>query len=421
MVTGSGRITFTATAANRVMASDAVDVPAIDSTGTIYSQVFPIITAVSATQITVTVTATATTGTPTVHLVAITGSATLSSGAAVGATGQASGSVWVFDRGAALGGNGQVQFRATLAGTQADDDFVEIPEQGQDTIYLVARARVTSSNATTVVVRVAVADPYPQGANSATISYSELGVTGTSPATGGTVTPASSITEAASTYIDYTITRPAFTSGTGRVTFTVTAANRVSDTDSVDIPAQEQTVFGPSLTVTPTPGSTSYSLAYTSTGTLTLSIDGGAYASPAASPIVVTRNAYLGATQVYTFKAVADGQTITATVNIPAVETNAAASFSIDSPQTADSGTDDYYYDWTVSGMPSGTTYNLLYKYTNTAGTLVEEGTVIGATSGGSIASTGTVGASPTYVMTVNAVNSGLVIATQSKVGIFTT
>jgi hypothetical protein len=114
MVTGSGRITFTATAANRVAATDAVDVPAVDTTGTIYSQVFPAITAVSATQITVTVTASATTGTPTVHLVAITGSATLSSGAAVGATGQASGSVWVFNRGAALGGNGQVQFRALL-------------------------------------------------------------------------------------------------------------------------------------------------------------------------------------------------------------------------------------------------------------------------------------------------------------------
>jgi hypothetical protein len=368
----------------------------------------------------VTVTATATTGTPTVHLVAITGTATLNSGAAVGATGQASGSVWVFNRGAAQTGSGQVQFRATLAGTQTDDDFVTVPEQGQDTIPVSLRARVTSSDATTVVVRVAVADPYPQGAASGTITYTELGVTGTSPASGGTVTPAATLTEAAGTYIDYTITRPAFTNGTGRVTFTGAAASRVSDSDSVDIPAQEQTTFGPSLTVTPTPGSTSYSLAYTYTGTLTLSIDGGAYASPAASPIVVTRNDYLGATKVYTFKCVADGQTVTTTVNIPAVETNTAASFSIGS-QTADAGTDVYSYTWSASGMPSGTTYNLLYKYTNTAGTLVEEGVINGATSGGTVASGGTIGASPKYTMTVNAMNGGVTIATASRVGTFAT
>jgi hypothetical protein len=61
-----------------------------------------------------------------------------------------------------------------------------------------------------------------------------------SPASGGTLTPAATLTEAAGTYIDYTIGRPAFGAGTGRVTYTATASGRVSDSDAVDVPAQER-------------------------------------------------------------------------------------------------------------------------------------------------------------------------------------
>ncbi len=179
----------------------------------------------------------------------------------------------------------------------------------------------------------------------------------------------------------------------------------------------------PSLAVSVEVAATEYTITVTWTGTMTYTIDGGADVAGTTSPqeIVVARNAYLGATKAYVFKVVLNGQTVASPVNVPAVETNAAAAFEIDDPQTANATTDVYSYAWTVSGMPSGTTYNLLYRYTNTAGTLVEEGTVTNATSGGTIASAGVIGASPTYTMTVNAVNAGATIATLSKVGIFTT
>jgi len=224
--------------------------------GTVYSECKAIVTTVSATQITVTVSAAVVSGTPTVGYVGLTGATTLASGHAAGTYTYAingTDNVWVFDRGAIGSGGGQAQFRAITSGTQSDDDFVQIPEIGRDTVALAMRARVTASTATTATVRVAVADPYPQGANSATITYTETGGTGTacSPASGGTVTPAATIADVISpaNYIDYTVTRPAFRTGTRRVTFTATAAGRVSDSDAVDVPAAEATA-APVLTIT---------------------------------------------------------------------------------------------------------------------------------------------------------------------------
>ena len=102
------------------------------------------------------------------------------------------------------------------------------------------------------------------------------------------------------------------------------------------------------------------------------------------------------------------------------VRPEVTADFSI-GPQTGDDATERYYYSWTATGMPLNTTYNVLYKYTNTAGTLVEEGTVTGATSGNYIQSTGNIGASPTYVITVTAMNAGQTIIAKSRTGTFVT
>lgn len=199
------------------------------------------ITGTTATTVTVTVTANPASPVQQVQYVAVTGSATLSSGTAAGTwvTPNGTNNVWVFNRAAINAGVGQAQFRAgNVSSYQNDDDFVSIEEQGRDTVPLQMRARIIASDATTATVRVAVADPYPQGAGSATIAYTETGGTGTacSPASGGTVTPAATLTEAAGTYIDYTVTRPNFATGTRRVTFTVTAASRTSDSDAVDVP-----------------------------------------------------------------------------------------------------------------------------------------------------------------------------------------
>lgn len=235
---GVGRATFTASLPGRADVWDAIDVPEQVAAALVYTECQAKITAVTATTVTVTVTSVSPSGTPTVQLVAITGSATLNSGLAIGTTG-ASPQVWVFNRGAFQAGVGQAQFRAVLAGQQSDDDFVDIAEVGRDTVSLLSRARVLATSATSVTVRVAVADPYPQGTNSATVNYQKFpaGLV-IDVASGVGVTPAATLTEAAGTTIDYVVTRPAAGSGTARVTFTVVAANRMDDSDAVDVPEQ---------------------------------------------------------------------------------------------------------------------------------------------------------------------------------------
>jgi len=113
-----------------------------------------------------------------------------------------------------------------------DDGVVPDPVRP---IALSVRARVTATTATDVTVRVAVADPHPQGANTASIAYQDLGSGGVAPASPQTVTPETTLTEAANTYKDFTVTRPAFGADPGRVTFTATAASRVSAQDAIDV------------------------------------------------------------------------------------------------------------------------------------------------------------------------------------------
>jgi len=207
--------------------------------GITYTQCLANMTSASDTQITVTVTATAPSGTPQVLLVQTTGSATVASGASPGVN-VPSGSVWVFDRGAALGPTGGAQFRAVLSGAQSDDDFIEIPERGRDTTYIASRARVIASSETSVTVRVAALDKY--SALSSTITYSTQGLASVSPASGQVVTAAIGDTfttpEPAGSYADFVITRPNAGQPVGQITFTVSATNRVSDSDLVTVPAQ---------------------------------------------------------------------------------------------------------------------------------------------------------------------------------------
>jgi hypothetical protein len=94
---------------------------------------------------------------------------------------------------------------------------------------------------------------------------------------------------------------------------------------------------GPSLTVTPTPGNPNYSIAWTGSGTITLSIDGGAYSTPPASPIVVARHAT--ADKTYSFKCVQAGQTIIDTVTIPSLASVAGDTDTITPDLTVTPGT----------------------------------------------------------------------------------
>lgn len=464
-----GSVSFTSTSVDRIPDTDIITIPSQELR---YVNCVGRITATTATTVTVTVTATAIAGTPTVGLVGVTGGATLASGNAAGTYTYAqngTANVWVFNRAALNAGVGQAQFRAILSGFQSDDDLVTIEEQGRDTVPLLARARVTATTSSTVTARVAVADPYPQGANSVTVTYQDQGSGGVSPASGGTLTPVSTLTEAAGTYIDYTITRPSFQSGTGRVTFTAAAANRTSDSDALDIPAQErdtvellcrataqstsatQVVFrvavadpvsggsgdvsiaytstgtgtvsptspqtivsasvtadiattgtvdftvpraayqagtgritftatrtgraagtdsgdvpsqdgpAPSLDVRATPGTTTYTITYTVTAdTFEYSTDGAAYTSVPASGFTVSRNAVGGAAKTLVFRAVRNGQTASTEIPVPA-QVLGTISLSL-ANGTANTGASTLDLSWSVSGMPSGTTYNCGYS-----------------------------------------------------------
>lgn len=338
-----------------------------------YNQCIATVTATSATQITVTVTATAPSGTPTVTLAEITGSAAVVSGPAVGAA-SPSGSVWVFSRGAALGGPGAVQFRADADGNVSDTDTVAIPEQGRDTVYLASRARVIASDATSVTVRYAVADPYPQGTGSVALAYQAQNTGTVTPASGSTITPNATITENAGTYVDYTITRPAFGTGTGRVTFTASAANRVTDSDAVDIPAQEKTAFGPNLQVASVQSGTNVVITW-SGDSVQLSTDGGAtWGTPGASPITVAMARPGGAVQTYTFRGTRDGQTIQIPVLIPAQSGSTAPQYApavtITSSQ-ADDSTGPATITLGGVNLPATYTWTLYSGYTRGARTAV--------------------------------------------------
>jgi hypothetical protein len=211
------------------------------------------ITSSTATQITVTVTARGT-GVQ-VQYVGVTGGATFQSGTAAGTpvTPNGTNNVWVFNRAAINGGAGQAQFRATKAGFQSDDDFVTIEEQGRDTVSIVCQASVVASSATAFTVRVVVMDPVSQGATTASITYvvSSNIVTAVSPTSPQTVTPTTSLVAAGSNFKDFVVPRSLFNTGTGRIVFTATMANRTADTDSVDIPSLEDTVAGTQILSNP--------------------------------------------------------------------------------------------------------------------------------------------------------------------------
>src|SRR5205823_5893237 len=106
-----------------------------------------------------------------VTLVRLTSNTSVVSGTALG-TPVASGSIWVFSRPGFKLGVAEAEFTAA-SDNGTDNDTVTIPEQGRDTLGLLVRAEVTTTTPTAVTVRVRVADPFPQGAGSVTISYTQ--------------------------------------------------------------------------------------------------------------------------------------------------------------------------------------------------------------------------------------------------------
>jgi hypothetical protein len=425
-----GALTFDAGGNRSIPAYAAVN---RDGSSVLYTQCLAVATSSTPTSITVTVTGTAPAGTPTVQLVGVTGSAVRTAGALPGVA-VASGSQWTFQRGPALGLTGGAQFRAVLTNAQSDDDYIEIPEQGRDTVYLTSRARVTGTSNTQVFVRYQVADQYNQfnvlniapagslsvvntttphnltgavsiviagnsnaafnGTWSATVlnsmaftipttgggvsgtggtvtpqqyvsvSHSATGV-GTVTATGTTVTPvvALNIPETpAASYVDFTINRPLFEQGAGRVVFLASAAGRISDTDAVDVPTIDKDfsppVFAPTFTLNSTTGVVSWATPAAGVQ-VEAKTDSGSYSVQAGTSYTVTRNAPGGASKLAFVKAVRTATGIESTVytfTVPAQDGGGGggvtiSNFTIDFDYTLDR----LQYFYTLTGFNSST------------------------------------------------------------------
>lgn len=376
---GQGRAVWTATATGRVPDTDSVDIP---ESVTQYVEVKATLTSSTATQQVYTVTGTSPVGTPDVKLVAVSGSASLVSGTAIG-TYTASGSSWTFGRGAINAGAGQVQFRAgNIAGQIDDDDFVTIEEQGRDTVPLLMRLKVVTTTDTSVTVRVYVSDPYPQGSNTVTVSHVALG-TGTVTVPGTlTITPTNDIDTTG--YVEYVIDRPAFRTGTGHVTFKAVASNRTADADDIGIPAVDavqalfmslETIGSDAMTVTfrvrfgdsVPQGTDTVFLSYQSNGlgaiTPTSGLPTGAVSNSLENyvDVIVTRPGVGSIPGSITFFITAANRSpvsMSSTVD-PAGTTG---SLTIDSV-SADAGTDEVVVAWTDSGFPGGTTFDAVYYH----------------------------------------------------------
>ena len=123
-----------------------------------------------------------------------------------------------------------------------------------------------------------------------------------------------------------------------------------------------QPTQGPSLSVVATPGSTSYSIAW-SGDFVQVSINGAVFATPSASPIVVARSAAGGADKVYTFSGFRDGVATTLAVVIPAQSGSTAPSGTL-TPTLTNNQVDDTTLTVTcvanASNLPAAYTWKII-------------------------------------------------------------
>lgn len=384
------------------------------SGGLPYANVSLARTAYSATQITLVATSTCPGRTPPqVRVTSLSGGISIASGPSVG-TPAGSGQAWVINRNPNGSGSGLVVVETVGSGLVHDIALATIEEQGVELVPLVVRARVIASDATTLTVRVAVADPLPQGTDSATITVQHLGTGGVAPSTPQTVTPAATLTEGANTYKDYVITKPAPTDAApvGRVTFTVTAANRLSASDAQEVPPK---IYVPAwLDIEETKGATEYEYAWDGgpapiSVTIIVGASTTAESPPSSNPVVVSRHATLD-TEV-TFVAVGGaGDTRTQTFIVPPLPapTPSLSTLTV----TRLSGT-DFEVDFTPADMPSGAVYRIEWLITADGS---GSGTVASATPPETIAAT--LGSAPSCDVLVTAETStGEFITSRRKVG----
>jgi hypothetical protein len=347
-----------------------------------------VVIAATDTTISVRVTATANTiGAPTVTLASLTG-ATINSGLAVLTPG-ASPQTWVFNRPAAMAGEGRALFTARFADALDDRDAVIIPEQGTNLLFLGVRASVIEVQPRTAIVRIAAVDPIPQGANTVDLDYSMLTAVTLDPVSPQTVTPAAVYSGAAGTYLDVEV--PLLVNTINRLTVRAesNAASRIPDEDLVTLPGRAG--IPASLEVLPEYTATDCSISWEvgDTDLAEVSINGGAFTPLAdAGTVVVARQAWSGGSdQFYTYRSTGElGDIKTQTVIVVRQDVRvpglpAITSISMLNGLFNCDGSGQFDISWTVADMPGTETYEVEWEVLEGFFLAASSGTVSLATS----------------------------------------
>lgn len=287
---------------------------------------------------------------------------------------------YIFARPASGAGDGLARFSATFPEAVQDFDRITIPEIGKNPLFLGCRANVLTLGARNATVRVAVADPIPQGADSVELDYT-LSVGSPTPASPQTVTPQNTYSGAAGTFRDITVER--VTAGPVRLTVTASSlvAPRIEDGDEIDIPAREGIPASLAVESVFTEDDCTISFQAGDTDLLELSIDNGAFSAAPASPIVVTREpASGGQDRQYTFRSTGElGDVKTETVRVVRRDvivpgTPTITSVSLINGVFGCDGSGDFDVDWSVADMPGGVTYRVVWE--------ILQGFLLGPTGG---------------------------------------
>lgn len=198
-------------------------------------------------------------------------------------------------------------------GAQTITNSVTIPAIDANTIT--PNLSVTPSTPATTTQDFTLAASDPSGGAAPTMTVILRGTTGSYPAFPLTLLDGVTYSGIPSGAL-LTINRPAFNTTTQASMEVYADIGGARERIYRTILNQVKDQFGPNLSVQVTPGATSYSIVWSGSGVL-VSINGGAFASPSASPITVTRNAFDGAPIEYVFSGTQDGRTVTVAVTIP--------------------------------------------------------------------------------------------------------
>lgn len=163
--------------------------------------------------------------------------------------------------GAASASAGYLVFESTLSGYRNGVDKVELAAIASGSAADPAlRTVVTpiSTDSGSIIISVQVFDETPSLGSYINLAYTALNIPN--------ITPSGDFILSASEAKQYTITRPAYSTGTGRINFTATASARISSTDNLDVPERQIDANDPALATitlgTATSGSNNITIPY---------------------------------------------------------------------------------------------------------------------------------------------------------------